>query len=224
MAKKQQGGLGVHSMFTLNHALLFKWIWRFKSSHSGIWINVIKAIHGNEGSLNSHPPYHGGSVWLSIIHAIEKLKSKGIDLLSFCNLKLGNGHYIRFWIDKWYGEIPFKDKFNRCFNLKLQKDVYVAVKFQGSDFASSFRRRPRSGVDESQLSDLMSLVSSVALSDSQDRWFWSFCGSGIFTVKSARELIDKHILATSSPTRWSKVVPTKLNIIVWRLVLDKLPS
>nr|GEW62838.1 RNA-directed DNA polymerase, eukaryota [Tanacetum cinerariifolium] len=77
MAKKQQWGLGVHSMFTLNHALLFKWIWRFKSSHFGIWINVIKAIHRNEGSLNSLPLYHGGSVWLSIIHAIEKLKSKG---------------------------------------------------------------------------------------------------------------------------------------------------
>nr|GEV31191.1 RNA-directed DNA polymerase, eukaryota, reverse transcriptase zinc-binding domain protein [Tanacetum cinerariifolium] len=177
---KTVGGLGVHSMFALNHALLFKWIWRFKSSHSGLWINVIKAIHGNEGSLNSLPPYHGGSVWLGIIHAIEKLKSKGIDLLRFCNLKLGNGPYIRFWIDKWYGEIPFQDKFNRCFNLELQKDVSVAVKFQGSDFTSSFRRRPR--------------------------WFWSLCGSVIFTVKSARELIDKHILATSSPTRWSKML------------------
>nr|GFC43640.1 RNA-directed DNA polymerase, eukaryota [Tanacetum cinerariifolium] len=104
MAQKKQGGLGVHSLFALNHALLFKWIWRFKSSHFGIRINVIKVIHGNEGSLNAPPLNHGGSVWLGIILAVEKLKSKGIDLSSFCKLVLGNGHSIKFWLDMWYGD------------------------------------------------------------------------------------------------------------------------
>ncbi|GJV47630.1 putative gypsy type transposase [Tanacetum coccineum] len=49
MAQKQHGGLGVNSLYTLNLALIFKWIWRFKFAHSGLWLNVIKVIYGNEG-------------------------------------------------------------------------------------------------------------------------------------------------------------------------------
>ena len=44
-------------------------------------------------------------------------------------------------------------------------------------------------------------------------------------MKSARELIDNHVLAaSSSPTRWCKVLPIKLNVFVWRMFLDKLPT
>lgn len=56
MAHKDHGGLGVNSLFALNLTLLFKWIWRFLSSQSGLWVNVIKAIHGNNGSLDH--PFH----------------------------------------------------------------------------------------------------------------------------------------------------------------------
>nr|GEX20869.1 RNA-directed DNA polymerase, eukaryota, reverse transcriptase zinc-binding domain protein [Tanacetum cinerariifolium] len=49
---------------------------------------------------------------------------------------------------------------------------------------------------------------------SPDRWSWSLCGNGIFSVKSTKEFIDHHMLVSSSPTRWSKVIPIKLNIFV----------
>ncbi|GJT80293.1 RNA-directed DNA polymerase, eukaryota, reverse transcriptase zinc-binding domain protein [Tanacetum coccineum] len=82
-----------------------------------------------------------------------------------------------------------------CFNLELQKDISVALKLQSNDFALSLRRQPRSG------------------------------GHDDFSVKSAREVIDKHVLITSStPTRWYKVLPIKLNIFMWRMLLDKLPT
>ncbi|GJU97398.1 RNA-directed DNA polymerase, eukaryota [Tanacetum coccineum] len=136
LAHKDRGGLGIHSLYALNHALLFKWIWRFKASHSSLWVNVIKAIHGSDGSLNSASSNHGFSVWSGISQAFVKLNSKGIDLFSFCKLVLGNGHYIKFWHDKWHGEVPFKDAFKRCYNLELQKDITVANKFQSGDLAS----------------------------------------------------------------------------------------
>ena len=34
LASKQKGGLGVNSFFALNRALMFKWIWRFKTQDS----------------------------------------------------------------------------------------------------------------------------------------------------------------------------------------------
>ncbi|GKC03630.1 RNA-directed DNA polymerase, eukaryota, reverse transcriptase zinc-binding domain protein [Tanacetum coccineum] len=200
MANKHLGGLGVSSLFALNHALLFKRIWRFRSSQTGLWLNVIKAIHGIDGAID-RPPRYGASVWNKIIKATFSLKSKGVDLLQL------------------------KDKFNRCFKLDLQQHASIAFKLQNSDFASSFRRRPRLGIEEAQFHKLSNMLASVTLSSPKDRCSWSLVGSGVFSVKSAREEIDKRMLITSpSPTRWSKVLPIKINVFLWCMFLDKLPT
>ena len=58
-----------------------------------------------------------------------------------------------------------------------------------------------------------------------DRWFWSLTGSGVFSVASARNFIDDLSLVDSAPkTRWSKTVPKKINIHVWRVKMDNLPT
>ncbi|GJS71535.1 putative heat shock protein 70 family protein [Tanacetum coccineum] len=102
MAHKKKGGLGVNSLYALNLALLFKWIWRFMSSHFGLWYNVIKVVHGSKGSLdNSFRSSSHGSVWIGMLKAIANLKSKGIDLLEYCKLVIGNGNCTQFWHDKW---------------------------------------------------------------------------------------------------------------------------
>lgn len=109
--------------------------------------------------------------------------------------------------------------------MELQKDASVSFKLQNPDFALSFRRRPRSGIEESQFLELSQLLSSMVLSSSSNRWSWTLNGLGDFSVKSTREEIDKHVLVTSSsPTRWSKVLPIKLNVFLWRMFLDKLPT
>ncbi|GKF80025.1 hypothetical protein Tco_0235593, partial [Tanacetum coccineum] len=56
------------------------------------------------------------------------------------------------------------------FNLELQKDASVALKLQNPNVALSFRRPPRSGIEESQLVELLQMLSSVVLSSASDRW------------------------------------------------------
>ncbi|GJZ18940.1 RNA-directed DNA polymerase, eukaryota [Tanacetum coccineum] len=147
----------------------------------------------------------------AIHKAVSNLESKGVDLLGFCKKVIGNGKNSNFWYIKWLGDVCFKVKFNRLFNLDLQKDAYVAQKFQNPDFAVSFQRHPRGGIEESQFQELSLLLSLVVLSSSNDRWSWTLNGHGDFSVKSAREEIDKHLLITSSSsTRWSKLLPIKL--------------
>ncbi|GKB69895.1 putative reverse transcriptase domain-containing protein [Tanacetum coccineum] len=69
------------------------------------WLNVIKAIHGSNGSLGQPPPTCTGcSIWITIQKAVSDLKSKGVDLL-------------------------------RLFNLDLQKDASVAQKLKNPDVA-----------------------------------------------------------------------------------------
>nr|GEV99033.1 RNA-directed DNA polymerase, eukaryota, reverse transcriptase zinc-binding domain protein [Tanacetum cinerariifolium] len=175
----------------------------------GLWLNVIKVIHGSNGSLDQPPPTCTGCfIWITIHKAVANLKSKGVDLLGFCKKVIVNGNNSNLWYDKWLGGVCFKVRFNWLFNLDIQKDALVAQKFQNPDFAVSFQRRPRGGIDESQFQKLSSLLSSVVLSSFNDRWSWTLNGHGDFLVKSAREEIDKHLLVTSSSsTRWSKLLP-----------------
>nr|GEZ81701.1 RNA-directed DNA polymerase, eukaryota [Tanacetum cinerariifolium] len=51
LASKEKDGLGVSSLYALNRALMFKWVWRFFSHSSSLWARVIKAIHGEDGKI-----------------------------------------------------------------------------------------------------------------------------------------------------------------------------
>ncbi|GKF04737.1 RNA-directed DNA polymerase, eukaryota [Tanacetum coccineum] len=55
LASKKNGGLGISSLFALNRALLFKWIWRFITSGPSLWSRFIKAIYGNRGAIDVTP-------------------------------------------------------------------------------------------------------------------------------------------------------------------------
>ncbi|GJS85893.1 nucleotide-binding alpha-beta plait domain-containing protein [Tanacetum coccineum] len=58
-----------------------------------------------------------------------------------------------------------------------------------------------------------------------DRWLWSADGSDVFSVSMVRVLIDKGTLVIGEEeTRWSKLVPIKINVFMWRMILDKLPT
>nr|GEX96787.1 RNA-directed DNA polymerase, eukaryota [Tanacetum cinerariifolium] len=49
--------------------------------------------------------------------------------------------------------------------------------------------------------------------------------SSVFSVKSAREFIDDSFLSKADVlTRWDEFIPIKINIFVWRVSLDKLPT
>nr|GEX61709.1 RNA-directed DNA polymerase, eukaryota [Tanacetum cinerariifolium] len=68
--------------------------------------------------------------------------------------------------------------------------------------------------------ELRSAISSIIMASVPDRWVWTLDGSRSFTVGSAKKLL----ISGSDSTRWCKVVPLKVNILVWRISLDKLPT
>ncbi|GKE77893.1 RNA-directed DNA polymerase, eukaryota, reverse transcriptase zinc-binding domain protein, partial [Tanacetum coccineum] len=72
LASKEKGGLGVSSFYVLNRALIFKWIWRFRTQKNSLWSRLIKAIHGDLGSKPSF-----SSNWTEIIRDIPLLYNKG---------------------------------------------------------------------------------------------------------------------------------------------------
>ncbi|GJW08951.1 RNA-directed DNA polymerase, eukaryota [Tanacetum coccineum] len=147
LAPKKHGGLGVSSFYALNRALLFKWMWRFLSRDNSLWFRTILAIHGpyGQGLAAAHP-----SNWSTIIKEVDVLKAQGIDLISHCKIRIGNGRSTSFWKDLWIGDCRLCDKFPRLYALDVNKECSVTSKMSDS-FTSSFRRVIRGGIESTQL-------------------------------------------------------------------------
>ncbi|GKD58722.1 hypothetical protein Tco_1296231 [Tanacetum coccineum] len=221
LASKKFGGLGVSSFFALNRALLFKWVWRYLSRDNSLWSRVISALHGlNDQSLSAA----FNSSWSSIIKEVNSLKDKGVDLISHCKIRVGKGTCTSFWNDLWIGDSMLKLSFPRLFALEENKVISVADKLHSS-ISSSFRRPVRGGEEAQQLDQLSVILDSVSLSNMDDRWYWDLNGDGVFLDKDVRSLLDEVFLPKmDAPTRWIKCIPIKVNVFVWKLSLDRLPT
>nr|GEW19171.1 RNA-directed DNA polymerase, eukaryota, reverse transcriptase zinc-binding domain protein [Tanacetum cinerariifolium] len=180
-------------------------IWRFLASSSRLWIKVIKSIHGNFGALDN--PYSSrlkNSTGIGILKAINKLKVKGVDLMGFCKIVIRNGITTIFWHDIWYGDICFKEKFKRLFNLELQKDANVASKLQASNVAFSFRRPPLSGPPLKIVIIFFSCSMSVDLARLIGRW-WNI-----------------HIPIFDDPSSWDSWLNDEIDL--YDLDFDEVPT
>ncbi|GJS50252.1 RNA-directed DNA polymerase, eukaryota [Tanacetum coccineum] len=129
-----------------------------------------------------------------------------------------------FWNDLWIGDSMLKLSFPRLFALEENKVISVADKLHSS-ISSSFRRPVRGGEEAQQLDQLSVILDSVSLSNMDDRWYWDLNGDGVFLVKDVRSLLDEVFLPKmDAPTRWIKCIPIKVNVFVWKLSLDRLPT
>ncbi|GJV31429.1 RNA-directed DNA polymerase, eukaryota [Tanacetum coccineum] len=165
-------------------SVISMWVLRFFTQDSSLWARVIKAIHGTDEKIGKSTKSIYPSVWLDIVHEVEKLKGHGIDLM-----------------------------FPRLYALEACKNLSVASKLSQSSLDFSFRRAPRGGVEQSQLAAMLSKLDGVSLVNLRDRWRWSLVGSGEFSIASVRKSIDdKTLPEVSTKSRWIKPVPIKVNI------------
>ena len=147
-----------------------------------------------------------------------------MDFLSYCRIRVGNGMDTRFWLDNWIGDKPLYVMFPRLFALDLNKEISVAGKLH-SPLHLSFRRSVRSGFEQQLMENLQSMIDSVSLSSSHDRWICNLSGDGDFRIKEVRNVIDDMFLPSyPEPTRWVNFVPIKINIFSWRARRNCLPS
>ncbi|GJR38484.1 RNA-directed DNA polymerase, eukaryota, reverse transcriptase zinc-binding domain protein [Tanacetum coccineum] len=192
------------------------------------FMSIYLIIYGQSGGVfnvtNRRPKQ---STWGTILSTVHRLKDKGIDLLSFCSKKLSNGESTRFWEDIWFGNTPLRLQFPRIYNLDNERNCLIAnrIPLLLSDWSMALRRFPRGGAKMTQFDDLKAVIGSVSLTDQIDTWQWSLDVAGGFSVASARVFVDDTTLeADSMATRWNCIIPIKVNVFLWRLHLNKLPS
>ncbi|GJX88347.1 RNA-directed DNA polymerase, eukaryota, reverse transcriptase zinc-binding domain protein [Tanacetum coccineum] len=165
-----------------------------------VWVLVEgENLYGHHGGIFEGPMQRLSlSPWCGILSYVNSLKLKGIDLLSLCIRKLGNGVSIRFWDEAWCGSLPLKTLFPRIYMLNIFRDCNIANRISLQDWNYVLRRIPRGGIEATQLADLQSLIGDVVLSDHNDSWKWPLDVTKGFPVASARSLIDSHILELPS--------------------------
>nr|GEU34242.1 RNA-directed DNA polymerase, eukaryota, reverse transcriptase zinc-binding domain protein [Tanacetum cinerariifolium] len=153
-----------------------------------------RVINAIYGSSLASHSVKFSSPWCSILREVQVLSAKGFDFVSHCKKRVGNGHNIRFWLDTWLLDMPLSIRFPRMFALERVKQISVAAKWGASSFDASFRRRIQDGIERQQWMDLLSI------------------------------LYDLLLPSSSEATRWVKFIPIKINIFVWRVRLDRLPT
>ncbi|PWA67413.1 RNA-directed DNA polymerase, eukaryota [Artemisia annua] len=168
---------------------------------------------------------NSNSVWVNILKTSKKLDAKNVSLDALVKKRIGDGTDTIFWKDIWIGEYPLKEKFPRIFRLDTESNARVKDRILLSLDSVWLRRHPRVGLNSNSGIIFLLCLALVPYLHKKDRWVWSGDGTRVFIVASGRSIIDTGTLVIdNTPTRWSKDVPIKINVFIWKLLLDKLPT
>ncbi|GJS34892.1 RNA-directed DNA polymerase, eukaryota [Tanacetum coccineum] len=137
---------------------------------------------------------------------------------------VGRGTSIRFWKDLWTGSSPLYLRYNRLFWLEQDKDCLILDRFKDNQWTWNWSRSFIWARNTAYITDIINEVSLIELSSELDVCYWTIADDGVFSVRSTRHHIDSLILPTlDNPTQWDKTLPRKVNIFMWRFMLDRLP-
>ena len=226
MTSNERGGLGIGSLVSFNLALILKWKCRFFQGPRLLWVQLIKAFYGESGGFfRGCCPVPGESPWARVLDVGVKLHSSGVIPEDTWKRCVGNGRETRFWDDCWVGHRPLRMVFPRLVILDANQNCLVADRWVDGAWRWQWQRSILGGRTLASLQDLMILLGDVCLTDCRDGWKWEIASDGVFSVAETRRWIDDHILPEGViSTRWCKVVPRKVNIFIWKLRLNILPT
>nr|GEW00714.1 RNA-directed DNA polymerase, eukaryota [Tanacetum cinerariifolium] len=128
---------------------------------------LMSPIHGGDGKNGKKARLSFSSLRLDVIHEVELLKDRGIDLTSFIHKNLRNGADTLFWEDAWQGGTTFRYLYPRLYALESSKNIDVASKMSHCNLGYSFRRDPRGGAGKAYFDLMLEKVEEVA---SKTRW------------------------------------------------------
>ena len=77
----------------------------------------------------------------------------------------------------------------------------------------------------SEMQDVMFVLSQVSFSGGLDLWRWDLDSNGSFSVAAVKEWLRKdRYVQPVQLMRWEAWVPLKVNILTWRIELDRVPT
>jgi hypothetical protein len=112
----------------MNISFLAKWRWRLIEEENNLWKLVIRSKYGEEVDKNVNLGvdcilWFASNWWKDICSIGSNWNYNRFVLVS---RKVGNGNTTRFWMDKWVGEEPLKDKFPCLLSISNRKEAWVS--------------------------------------------------------------------------------------------------
>ncbi|GKC37449.1 RNA-directed DNA polymerase, eukaryota [Tanacetum coccineum] len=132
----------------------------------------------------------------------------------------------RFWMDLWVSDFILKENFPMQYVLESNKNCLIHDRWENGQWRWSWLRNiPNGGRTCQQLQDMQNELQYLELNNQEDAWKWQLAKDGVFSVSCTRKHIDNILLNSGDiATRWNNLVPIKVNILVWRISLDRLPT
>nr|GEV00450.1 reverse transcriptase domain, reverse transcriptase zinc-binding domain protein [Tanacetum cinerariifolium] len=153
----------------------------------------------------------------SITSDIESLRAKffvwrGCRIQTHDLDKMGKG--FSFPCKGWFG-----------YWLDPNPNCVVVDRFVNGEWNLKWSRPIVSGRNLDYLISLNFDLEQILSFTGRDEVMWELGNDATFTVKETREHIDDNILQTlDAPTIWCKSIPRKVNIFLWRLHMDRIPT
>ena len=133
-----------------------------------------------------------------------------------------------FWYDRWLCETPLCVRFNRLFELSLNKSCSVATMSHLGWEVGGDAWRWWWAWEEDLVVECRTLLHSVVLQPNiSDQWHWLLDIVGGYTMRSRYQLLtsqDSAAVGTSEDLMWHKKVPLKVSILTRRLLCYRLPT
>nr|XP_027101056.1 uncharacterized protein LOC113720378 [Coffea arabica] len=200
-----EGGLGFRSFKDMARAFAAKLWWRFRSGDS-IWAEFMHAKYSNGCHPLAASSVRPSHTW----RRLEAIRSLVEPNIRWC---VGEG-LVDFWKDRW------------ALNEPLEEVVDGAEQphFLVSEFLTT------EGWDEVRLGQwlpdsVITVIKDVPFDVSQkDRLVWLPSTSGLFTVKSAWEMLrQRRCPSLVDSLLWQPALPAKMSFLAWRLVRSFIP-
>ena len=113
---KDQGGLGIHNLELKNIALLSKWLYCLLTT-DGTWQQLIRNKYIETKPLVQVQWKNGDShFWASL------MKTKQ-EFLKFGTFIVKDGSQVRFWEDRWIGNITLREHYPKLYNIASQNMI-----------------------------------------------------------------------------------------------------
>ncbi|KAK9054370.1 hypothetical protein SSX86_025448 [Deinandra increscens subsp. villosa] len=227
---KRLGGLGISKLSEVNSALLVKWVWRFKTDYDGLWRRTILSIHGGRNKWVFLPVKKAiPGVWKALVSGIASIRFDGKSIDKMLSCQLGNGKRISFWKDSWFGSTSLSVRWPVLFSLDRDKNCTVSDRLKQSGGLTLITDNwylgatTVEGISETQ--DLFFMLSNVRMNGSQDRWVWDNNSGNGFSVAIVKDALRKNVYGLPDQRmRWVNWVPIKINILVWRIEKEMIPT
>ncbi|KAF5807368.1 putative reverse transcriptase zinc-binding domain-containing protein [Helianthus annuus] len=92
-------------------------------------------------------------------------------------------------------------------------------------FDWKWKGQPGSGDMLSEFMNLLSLLSNYHFDSREDQWAWNINGATEFSVSMVKkELMKEDNNSSGSGFEWNLWAPIKVNLFVWRLLLDRIST